>query len=93
MSADSRDSACYRVREAGRGAINRCLRMSDELNMIDDRSEAKFVAEARAMINDLFAVNAAVYWTDFLVTLAIAYPAFYYAHRATLPGPLPLGTG
>jgi fatty acid desaturase len=54
--------------------------MVDELQepLADGRGEAstrEFVAEARAVVKDLFEHSALIYWTDFLLSLSVAYGA------------------
>src|SRR5829696_2261392 len=43
--------------------------------MTDAETSARFVRDAHAMVRDLLAVNQRRYWTDFLITIAIAYGA------------------
>ena len=54
--------------------------MVDELQnpLADGRGDAstrEFVAEARAVVKDLFEHSALIYWTDFLLSLSVAYGA------------------
>src|SRR3954468_7217203 len=54
-------------------------------------SDGVFVAQARALVKDLFAPRPLVYWTDLVVSVAVAYSMFYLAHRPDLPAWLRLG--
>jgi fatty acid desaturase len=44
--------------------------------MTDTYISARFVRDAHAIVRDLLAVDRRRYWTDFLLTIAIAYAAF-----------------
>lgn len=44
--------------------------------MTDTQTSARFVRDAHAIVRDLLAVDRRRYWTDFLITIAVAYAAF-----------------
>src|SRR3954454_18030909 len=47
-------------------------------------SDGAFVAQARALVKDLFEPRPVIYWTDLVLSVAVAYAAFYFAHRRDL---------
>jgi fatty acid desaturase len=44
-------------------------------------ADGVFVAQARALVKDLFEPKPLFYWTDLVLSVAIAYATFYLAHR------------
>jgi len=44
--------------------------------MTDAQTSARFVRDAHAIVRDLLVVNRRRYWTDFLISIAVAYTAF-----------------
>ena len=54
-------------------------------------SDGVFVAQARALVKDLFEPRPLIYWTDLVLSVAIAYAAFYLAHRRDLQAWVRLG--
>src|SRR5881394_2138842 len=47
-------------------------------------TDGEFVAQARALVKDLFEPRPVVYWTDLVLSVILAYAAFYFAHRRDL---------
>ncbi|HEV3137280.1 MAG TPA: fatty acid desaturase [Pirellulales bacterium] len=57
------------VRTSPKAALHRPSTTDD-----DARSATLAINEARALVDDLFAARPIIYWTDLLLTLAVAYP-------------------
>jgi fatty acid desaturase len=48
-------------------------------------ADAALMSTAKPLVTDLFNPGAAIYWTDLLLCVAVAYPSFYFAHDGSLP--------